>query len=94
MYDSASPGTHYEDQAGLELTDICLPLSPGIMIKGLCHYSPQGDVSLNFCYYWVCKHNMCVGGDMCAKACMCRSKDNLVDSGGGIQAIVFTVSAC
>jgi hypothetical protein len=60
LCNSASPGTHYEDQTGLELTDICLLLPLRATIKGLCHYSPQGYVFLNFCSLCVCKHDMWV----------------------------------
>lgn len=73
MYDSASPGTHYEDQAGLELTDICLPLSPRIMLKGLCHYSSQGMFLLIFVTIG-CASTICVWEGTCVPRHACADQ--------------------
>ena len=35
------PGTHYIDRAGLELTEIHLPLPSEYGTKGMCHYAQQ-----------------------------------------------------
>jgi hypothetical protein len=37
MYTSGCPGTYYIDQAGFELTEICLQ---GAGIKGVCSHCP------------------------------------------------------
>jgi hypothetical protein len=42
---SDCPGTHSIDQAGVELTEIHLPLSSGAGIKGVCHPT-QPEVSI------------------------------------------------
>lgn len=37
---SGCPGTHSVEEAGLELTEIYLPLPPECEIKGVCHHCP------------------------------------------------------
>ena len=38
-YSSGCPLIHYVDQAGFEITEICLPLSPSAGTKGVCHHA-------------------------------------------------------
>jgi hypothetical protein len=40
------PGTHFVDQAGLELTEICLPLSWSLGFKGVGHNCPANKYIL------------------------------------------------
>jgi hypothetical protein len=44
------PGTHYVDQAGLKLTEICLPLLLSARIKNMGHYTWLTYYFFNYVY--------------------------------------------